>query len=126
MNSNRGIKNLLKLICLLQDNSRDSCQLDDGCTKPFLGPNFQYNCYNTRVITLYTKNGSLFSANYIDNGTEQVSNLFRVQSVINNKASLLILRESDGTYFSTDSYITVNISCICAVKCINDVVVQGI
>ena len=36
MTTNRCIKNLLKLICLLQENSQDECCIEEGCTKPFL------------------------------------------------------------------------------------------
>ena len=36
MTTNRCIKNLLKLIALLQDNSLDECCVEECCTKPFL------------------------------------------------------------------------------------------
>ena len=53
MKSNKCIRNLLKLINLLQNNSINNCSMNDGCTKPFLGPSINNICYNTRVITLY-------------------------------------------------------------------------
>ena len=56
MTTNRCIKNLLKLICLLQDNSKDECFCDEGCTRPFLGPTINCICYNTRVATVYKGN----------------------------------------------------------------------
>ena len=44
MTTNRCIKNLLKLIALLQDNSKDDCCFEEGCTKPFLGPTINCIC----------------------------------------------------------------------------------
>lgn len=127
MASNRCIKNLLKLICLLQNNSNNKCKLDDGCTRPFLGPSNNFYCYNTRVITLYTRNGSLFTTSYLDSDNNQVSSsLFRVAKVEDDMAVLLILTEDNNEYLSTNNYITVNLSCICAIKCIADVVVQNL
>lgn len=127
MATNRCIKNLLKLICLLQQNSENKCCLEDGCTKPFLGPTKNNACYNTRVITLYTKNGTLFTSTYTDDHKNvQTSSLFRVEKVHDDCATLLILTEDYGTYLSTKQYITVNLKCICALKCISDVVVENL
>lgn len=124
---NRCIKNLLKLICLLQDNSNNNCPTNDGCTKPFLGPTANCICYNTRVVTLYNKRGTLFTASYLDDsGNIQTSSLFRVEKVDGDCTTLLILSEEDNNYLSTNKYITVNIGCICAIKCIEDVVVSNI
>lgn len=124
---NRCIKNLLKLICLLQNNSNNNCPADDGCTKPFLGPSATYICYNTRVITLYNKMGNLFTANYVDDsGNNQTSTLFRVERVDDECATLLILNKDGDNYLSTNKFITVNLDCICAIKCIEDVVVSNI
>lgn len=127
MAGNKCIKNLLRLICLLQNNSENKCSMDDGCTKPFLGPTTTCICYNTRVITLYTKNGNLFTASYLDNnGIEQTSSSFRVESVNDNCATLLILNGADGNYLSTNNYVSINLGCICAIKCIRDVVVSNL
>ena len=120
--ANRCIKNLLRLICLLQENSENICQNND-CTRPFLGPGLNNICYNTRVITLYNKNGELFTAAYIDNTTEQTSSFFKVVSINDNTATLLILSENDGIFSSTNNYITINICCICAIRCITDTLI---
>lgn len=122
---NNCIKNLLKLICLLQKNSRNNCCLEDGCAKPFLGPINRGCCYNTRVITLYNKDGSIFNTNYIDNnGNTQNSSLFRVEKVFDNCATLLILQKIDNNYLSTKQTITVKLDCICAIHCIDDVIIN--
>ena len=125
--ANRCIKNLLKLICLLQDNSENSNCLEEGCSKSFLGPNINCICYNTRVITIYNKNGSLFTTTYIDeDNVTQTSSLFRVERVLEDTCVLRILSEIDGDYVSTNNFITVNLGCICAIKCLDDVVIENL
>lgn len=124
---NRCIKNLLKLICLLQKNSENKCSLEDGCTKPFLGPSMNNICYNTRVITLYNKDNSLFTSNYInESGYQEESSLFRVEKVFDNCATLLILRKENNEYCSTGQTVTVKLECICAIKCLEDVIVNNL
>lgn len=118
MKNNNCILNLLKLIVLLQNNSSDRYNFDFGCSKPYLGPNLNTICYNTRVISLYTKDGSLFSAPYGD-GNE--SNYFRINNIDNDCVTLLILRRDGDTYFSTNEKIIININCICAIRCITDI-----
>lgn len=129
MSSNNCIGNLLKLICLLQDNSTDACGLDSGCTKPFLGNSTSCLCYNTRVIQLYRCNGTLMESAYVDNAnTNLSSNLYRVMSVNNNCCKLLILSydNSNNTYSSTRQYVTVDLACIGAVRYIRDVTVNNL
>lgn len=123
MRSNHCIKNLLKLICLLQENSVNKHYLEDGCAKPYLGPTIDQICYNTRVITLYTKNGTLLSSNYDNNGSVGTSTFFRVEKVLDDCATLRVLVKDNDNYVSTNSFITVNLGCICAIKCIVDVAI---
>ena len=122
--NNNCIKNLLRLILLLQKNSvTDNC-LESGCSKPYLGPSLNCICYNTRVITLYKKDGSLFTAPYgVDS---DVSSYFRVSDINDDCVTLLILRRENDTFYSTREKITINVNCICAVKCISDVSIDYI
>lgn len=121
MKSNRCIKNLLRLILVLQNNSTDiSCMMDD-CTKPFLGPSISKDCYNTRVITLYTKDGSLLESIFHDCNELKRSPYFRIQEIDDECCTLLILDNIDGKFISTRQTTVVRLSCICAVKCIDDV-----
>lgn len=127
MSTNSCIKNLLKLICLLQKNSLNTCVLDEGCTKPYLGPVMNNLCYNTRVLTLYKKNGEIFEASYEDeNGNINNSSLFRIQNVSDDCATLLILNNENGEYYSTGQFITIKISCICAIRCLEDVALDNL
>lgn len=127
MATNRCIKNLLRFIHLLQENSENRCRFDEGCGKHFLGPHCNSICYNTRVINLYTRNGNLLTATYLDNNNlEASSSFFRVEKINDDCVTLLILRKDNGNYLSTNNFITVNLKCICAIKCIVDVVVENL
>lgn len=127
MTTNRCIKNLLKLIALLQDNSLDECCVEEGCTKPFLGPTINCICYNTRVITLYNKKGTLLTGSYLNsNGQSEVSSLFRVEHINDNCVTLRVLYKDNNNYIASNSFINVNLGCICAIQCIEDAVVSNL
>ena len=119
---NSCIRNLLRLILLLQKNSVSNNCLDFGCSRSYLGPLFNFICYNTRVITLYRKDGSLLTVPY----SNSESSYFRVNDINDNCVTLLILRRDNDNFYSTRETIIVNINCICAVKCISDVSIDCI
>lgn len=128
MNGNRCIRNLLKLICLLQDNSTNNFPMDDGCIKPFLGPRINRICYNTRVLTLYKKNGKMFKTSYFDScdNITKTSGYFRVCNIKDDCCTLLILTTEEDKFISTNQFITVNLKCICAIKCLGDVAIDNL
>ena len=103
MRNNHCIENLLKYILLLQNNSLNKCNTNLGSS---------ISTYNTRVISLYKKDGTLYTINN--------SSIFRINNIDNNSLLLLILDNNNGNYTSTNQYITIDISCICAVRCIED------
>ena len=125
--NNNCIKNLLKVICLLQNNSSNKYCFNNNCIKPFLGPAENCNCYNTRVITLYNKNGELFTADYLDSSNvSNSSSLFRIESINDDCCILTILSNNGNEYTSTNQGITININCICAIKCLDDIFLNNI
>lgn len=127
MKNNRCIANLLKFINLLQINSTTKSGQDLSCKRPFLGPICETVCYNTRPITLYKKNGELFETTYTYNNETRNSSIFRIENIFDNCVKLLILQQNqDNTYTNTNSYITINLNCICAVKCLQDTMVENI
>ena len=67
MENNYCLHNLLKLICLLQDNSTSACFFQNECQKPFLGPTTINPYYNTRVVSFYKKDGTLIDHVKIEN-----------------------------------------------------------
>lgn len=126
MKTNRCIENLLKLIDLLQRNSTTDNYLDEGCAKPYLGPSCTTICYNTRPVRLYSKNNDLITGTYLDSNNQmQTTSIFRIQKVNKGCVTLLLLSANDnGTYSSTNTYITVRVCCICAVRCLPDTIVD--
>jgi len=113
MKDNYCIHNLLKFICLLQDNSIHACSSLDECQKPYLGPTTINPYYNTRVVSFYKKDGTLFTSN--------TSSYFRIMNMNENCATFLILEKQNNTFSSTGEYITIHLRCIGAVCCIQDI-----
>lgn len=126
MRVNHCIKNLLLFINVLQKNSINRVSLDSCCNRPFLGACSNCDCYNTRIISLYNCKGSLFTVDYSLNGNVYTSSAFRIQDIHDDCCTLLILSNNNGTYSSTEQFVTVDIGCICAVKCLGDVQISNL
>lgn len=116
MKNNDCIQNLLKVIDLLQRNSSNKFCSEEGCSRSYLGPTVSLQCYNTRPISFYTKDGSLFT---FSNDTI-TSSFFRVEKVKDGCVVLRVLTLADGTYTSTNEFITIPTRCICAMRCFED------
>ena len=112
MSSNNCILNLLKVIDLLQRNSISSKALEEGCNRPFLGPNMNLSCYNTRPISLYKKDGSLFSMNGFS--------VFRVEKVEDDCVILQALTGTSPSFVATGEFVTISPSCFCVIRCFPD------
>lgn len=132
-NSSCCINDILKVINILQNQSERIDDIPNTCDRPFLGltNNNTVFIYNTRPITLYTSNNTLFEAPYTLNGTTGTSSVFRVEKVTNETATLRVLAPNPDTtsefpYVSTDSFIIVNSSCVCAIQCLADTFVDNI
>ena len=123
MRHNYCMVNLLKFIHLLQKNS---CEVEEDCTRPFLGSSISNSNYNTRVISFYKKDGSLFITPYFEDSQVLSSSFFRVMNVEEDCCTLLILRLENGIYSSTNQFITVRTSCMCAIRCIEDVFITNL
>lgn len=132
MNNNSCcIGDILQVINALQDCAE---KIDDNlntCDRPFLGNTTLNNAlvYNTRPVNLYTSNNTLFEAEYTLNGVTGTSSVFRVEKADSNSATLRVLAPNSDTtscfpYVRTDSFITVNTCCICAVMCLSDTYVE--
>lgn len=115
---------LLKVIDVLQKNANGNECFDESCTRPYLGSTPNIICFNTRPVTFYTKDGSLFTANE--------SSVFRVESVNNCCVKCRILRPNPDTsdvtrkYLSTNEFITINLNCICAISCLDDIIIDNL
>lgn len=115
---------ILKVIDILQKRQKDDFCFDLGCTKPIFGPTPNVVCYNTRPITLYNKDNSLFTVTYNDTGS--TSSIFRVEEVDGCCAKLrvLVFNSDDATYTRTNQFVTINLNCFCAIKCLEDAIVD--
>ncbi len=126
--------NILKLIEKLQENSRCENINDNSCSRPFLGTPMNIECYNTRPITFYGCDNNLITVDYTTtiDGTELsgTTSVFRVEKVKGCCVLLSILIENPDTtattrpYVSINQTITINLNCICAIKCLGDTTVD--
>ena len=118
---------ILKVIDIIQKES-GCLDLDEGCDRPFLGNTSGAFFYNTRPITLYNRDGSLFKVTYYVNNVATTSSVFRVEEVDDCCAKLRILStvvSDDVTvYASTGEYVTINLNCFCVLQCLDDTYVE--
>lgn len=131
------IAEILTVICILQQNANccgDSCL--DTCDRGFLGCNVaSLNC-NTRPIMIYTcSGGNVAFAMPIskDPNETTTSNVFRVEKIDGNCATFRVLAPNpDETelatipYVATNSFFTMNLNCVCAIRCLNDTFIECI
>ena len=123
---------ILNVINILQNNAEKIECLDNSCTKPFLGPNTNILCFNTRPIMLYRCDNSPVTLNYTsDTGEELTTSVFRVESVTNDSVGVLLLEENTDnegniTYENTNTFATINLGCVCAIRCLNDAIVDNV
>ena len=121
------LANILKVINVLQNNATDNCPNDNSCMRPFLGEFPTTICFNTRLVTLYRCDNTLVTLPYTIDGVTNTTTIFRVQNVSDNSVNvLLIIDNGDGTYTSTNTFATINLDCICAIRCIGDTTITNI
>ena len=80
-----------------------------------------YKCDNSPITLDYT-NAS---------GTSETTNVYRVESVTNDSVGVLLLNSTtdangNTTYENTNTYATINLDCVCAIRCLNDTIVNNI
>ncbi len=126
------ISDILKVILLLQQSvcQNDSCL--ETCDKGYLGQSCTNFC-NTRPVTLYTcSSGSTPIAMPISKSpTESVtSSVFRLEKLDDCCATFRVLTPSaPGSAFpfsATNSFFTINMNCICILRCLDDTFVDTI
>ena len=133
------INEILTVICILQQNANCSDSCLDTCDRGFLGcSTTSVNC-NTRPVVLYTccGNGTPWSMpttrENVVCGDEGVvcSNVFRVEKIDGCCATFRVLAENTDTtsifpYVATNSFFTMNLNCVCALRCLPDTFVECI
>ena len=135
-NDSNCIGDVLKVICMLQKNADcGECCLDT-CDRGFLGCNITtLNC-NTRPISLYLcgANGTPLAMPISKDPTETTtSTVFRVEKIDGRCATFRVLAPNPDTtevttipYVATNSFFTVNLECVCVLRCLNDTYVECI
>ena len=136
-NTNRSgncICEILSVILVLQENAcPENCL--DTCDRPMLGGGANCLICNTRPVMLYTccGNGTPWSMPTTkhpincsgESNSQTCSTVYRVEKIEGNCCTFRVLAQNtDETslnpYVSTNSFFTMDCSCICAVKCLND------
>ena len=140
-NDSSCIAEILKVINILQQNAECSNTCLDSCDRGFLGNTVSTLGLNTRPVTLYTcaGNGTPWSMpttkDNVDCSTvgATCSSVFRVEKVDGECATFRVLAaNTDQTtsatrpYIATNSFFTMNLDCVCALKCLNDTTVEGV
>ncbi|NLM62920.1 MAG: spore coat protein Z [Mollicutes bacterium] len=133
------IAEILSVILLLQKNSSKDKKCLDTCDKGFLGNDVVCPKYNTRPVMLYTAfgNGKPWempvskSDDSCDDSTTECSSVFRIEKLDDCCATFRVLKpcprsseEHSKTWKATDSFFTMDLSCVCAIKCLKDTVVD--
>lgn len=141
-NETGGIRNILKVIAALQENAEERCEAISTCDKPFLGPNEHKRCFNTRPVMFFTDDSEPWEIPFDSECEEEeeedheegkehkkqkVSSVFRVEKVDDNIATCRVLvpkKHDPDDFRATNSFFTINIGCICAIKCLRDTFVE--
>lgn len=127
MNNKNCLANILRVINVLQNNAEDDCETNNSCTRPFLGNVPTLVCFNTRLVTFYRCDNSLISLPYTLDETTDTTTIFRVENVSNDAVNVLLIRDNgDGTYTNTNTYATINLGCVCAIRCIGDTTILNV
>lgn len=123
----------LELILILQQKGED-CEIQNGCSKPFLGPTPSGICLNTRPITIYScGNNTLWTMPFTLNGTTGESTVFRIENLDDNCATFRVLAPNPDTnergmlpYVATNDFFTINLDCVGVLKCLEDTFISGV
>ena len=135
------IGEILSVINTLQQNAECNDTCLETCDRGFLGcGNTVVNC-NTRPVVLYTCSGNgtpwtmPTTRENVVCGDEGVtcSNVFRVEKIDGCCCTFRVLADNTDPatsatipYVSTNSFFTMNLNCVCALRCLPDTFVECI
>ena len=137
-NNNNGccVAQILQVILILQQNAECSDNCLDTCDRGFLGCSTSSLVCNTRPIMLYTccGNGTPWSMPISKSPTETItSNVFRIEKLDGCCATFRVLApNTDETevatipYEATNSFFTMDLNCLCVIRCLQDTFVECI
>lgn len=133
------IAEILTVIDILQQNANCNDACLETCDRGFLGCGSVLSC-NTRPVMLYTccGNGQPWSMpttrENVVCGDEGVtcSSVFRVEKIDGCCATFRVLAPNPDTtditspYVSTNSFFTMNLNCVCTLRCLPDTFVDAV
>jgi len=130
-NCENCIADILKVILLLQQSvcQNDSCL--ETCDRGFLGQSCATFC-NTRPVVLYTcatGNEPLAMPISKDPNETTTSTVFRLEKLDDCCATFRVLRTNTDTtsifpFETTNSFFTINLGCVCVLRCLDDTFVE--
>lgn len=128
---NNCIQDILKVILLLQQSvcQNDSCL--ETCDRGFLGQSCKSFC-NTRPIVLYTCSSAstpLAMPVSKDPTETTTSTVFRLEKLDDCCATCRVLTtnpddSSNYPFVTTNSFFTINLNCVCILRCLDDTFVD--
>ncbi|MDD2489982.1 MAG: CotY/CotZ family spore coat protein [Bacilli bacterium] len=129
------IGDILRIIYLAQKNAKKHDELDT-CDRKFLGGlGCRVEC-NTRPVQLFLKcnNGNqplqMSTTKEPINETTCFSNVFRIEKIEDCCATFRVLEKEEAcprgpiTFAATDSFFTIDLRCVCIIKCLEDTFVD--
>ena len=123
------ISDILKVIYLLQENAEKDDECLESCDKPTLG-RISNRCYNTRPVILYTCNSNGVTPWNAPTSRVAIptaySSVFRIEKIDDCCATFRVLVPEDDSYIATDSFFTLNLECICSIRCLRDTYVENV
>ena len=125
------IADILKVILLLQQSvcQNDSCL--ETCDRGFLGQSCSSFC-NTRPVVLYTcgtgSDALAMPISKVPNETV-TSTVFRLEKLDDCCATFRVLAPNTDTtsifpFVATNSFFTINLGCVCVLRCLDDTFVE--
>lgn len=131
-NCENCIADILKVIYILQQSVCPNNACLESCDRGFLGQNCSTIC-NTRPVMIYTCCGNGTAWSMPINKTEKcaTSSVFRLEKLDGCCATFRVLETNpDSTsafpYVATNSLFTMNLGCVCALRCLDDTFVECI
>lgn len=137
--NNNCVAEILSVILMLQQNAGCAESCLETCDRGFLGCNASTLLCNTRPVMLYTcaGNGTPWSMptvreNITCPGETTCSSVFRIEKIDGSCATFRVLapntaaEEPDIPYISTNSFFTMNLDCVCVIRCLPDTYVECI
>lgn len=129
------IAHILKTILILQRSICPETRDLETCDRPKFGHKENNKDLNTRPIHLFLccKNGNEPLEMPLDNEpirpSTKFSNVFRIEKLDECCATFRVLDLKPGSeivYEATDSFFTLDLKCVCIIKCLDDAFVEGL